>query len=113
MATGVLSVSDQLLRLHNGTSSTNKHTFQFRTMAATSGWNEAALLSVYRQGLDSGIGAQMAIYGDSVGLESFMQKANRIFGFWVSELISLPHLRSRSPVCLTRHRSPSTRAYAS
>ncbi len=44
-ATGALSVSDQLLRLHQGTSSTNEYTLQFRTLAASSGWNEAALLS--------------------------------------------------------------------
>lgn len=77
-ATGALSVSDQLLRLRQGTSSTNEYTLQFRTLAATSGWNEAALLSTYRQGLDPRIRAQMAIYDDSVGLESFMQRANRI-----------------------------------
>ncbi len=78
MATGALSVSDQLLRLRQGAFSTNDYTLQFRTLEATSGWNEAALLSAYRQGLDSRICAQMAIYDDSVGLESFMQKANRI-----------------------------------
>ncbi len=50
----------------------------FRTLAAISGWNEVALLSAYRQGLDAGIRAQMAIYDDSVGLESFMEKATRI-----------------------------------
>ncbi len=77
-ATGALSVSDQLLRLRQGTSSTNEYTLQFRTLAATSGWKEAALLSAYWQGLDTSIRAQMAIYDDSVGLESFMQKANRI-----------------------------------
>ncbi len=37
-----------------------------------------------------------------------MQKANRIS----LVLICLPHHRSRTPVCLTRHRFPSTRAYA-
>ncbi len=52
LATGVLSMSDQLLRLCQGASSTNEYTLQFRTLVATSGWNEAALLSAYRQGLD-------------------------------------------------------------
>uniref|UniRef100_A0A671T566 DUF4939 domain-containing protein n=1 Tax=Sinocyclocheilus anshuiensis TaxID=1608454 RepID=A0A671T566_9TELE len=33
-------------------STTREYTLQFRTLAATSGWNEAALLSAYRQGLD-------------------------------------------------------------
>ncbi len=71
-------MSDQLLRLRQGTSSTHEYTLQFRTLAATCGWNEAALISVYRQGLDTNILTQMAIFDDSVGLESFMQKANRI-----------------------------------
>uniref|UniRef100_A0A673N998 DUF4939 domain-containing protein n=1 Tax=Sinocyclocheilus rhinocerous TaxID=307959 RepID=A0A673N998_9TELE len=56
-ATDVLSVSDQLLQL---------------------GWNEAALLSAYRQGLDPRLHAQMAISDDNVGLENFMLRANRI-----------------------------------
>uniref|UniRef100_A0A671NU31 DUF4939 domain-containing protein n=1 Tax=Sinocyclocheilus anshuiensis TaxID=1608454 RepID=A0A671NU31_9TELE len=41
--TGELSVSDQLLRLRQGSSTTREYTLQFRTLAATSGWNEAAL----------------------------------------------------------------------
>ncbi len=78
LATGALSVSDQLLPLRQGTSSTHEYTLQFRTLAATCGWNEAALIGVYRQGLDTNIRTQMAIFDDAVGLESFMQKANRI-----------------------------------
>ncbi len=51
---------------------------KFRTLAATCGWNESALLSAYCQGLEVRIRAQMEIYDDTVGLESFMQKANHI-----------------------------------
>ncbi len=74
LATGVLFVSDQLLRLHQGTSSTDEYTLQFCTLAATSGWNEVALLSACRQALEPRIRAQMAIFDDSVGLESFTQR---------------------------------------
>ncbi len=77
-AAGTLSVSDQLLRLLQGAKSTLEYTVHFRTLAATSGWNETALLSAYRQGLDPRIRTQMVIYDVSVVLESFMQKANRI-----------------------------------
>ncbi len=73
-ATGVLSMSDQLLRLHQGTSSTDDYTLHFRTLVATSGWNEAALLSAYRQGLDPRIRSQMAIYDDSVGANWISQR---------------------------------------
>lgn len=47
--TGMLSMSDQQLRLRQCSSSTNDYTLQFRTLAATSGWNESALLIAYRQ----------------------------------------------------------------
>ncbi len=48
LAPGALWVSDQLLRLRQGTSSTPEYTLQFRTLAATCGWNEAALIGVYQ-----------------------------------------------------------------
>ncbi len=77
-ATGALSAADQLLCLRQGSSSTHEYTVKFSTLAATCGWNESALLCAYRQGLDVRIRAQMAIYDDTMGLESFMQKAKRI-----------------------------------
>ncbi len=78
LSTGSLSVADQLIHLHQGDSSASDYTLQFRTLAVSYGWNEAALLTAYRQGLDPRIRAQMAIYDDNVGLESFMQKAVKI-----------------------------------
>lgn len=51
------------------------YTLQFRTLVATSGWNEAALMCAYCQGLNHSIRLQMAIYDDNVGLVSFMQRA--------------------------------------
>ncbi len=87
-ATWALSMSDQLLSLRQGTSSTNMYTLHFRTLVAASGWKEKCpLLSAYQQGLGTIICAQMAIYGDSVGLESFMQRANRI-----SQCLSACHM---------------------
>ncbi|KAI2655851.1 Transposon Tf2-8 polyprotein [Labeo rohita] len=76
-ATGTLTTSDQLLRLQQGTSSSNEYTLHFRTLAAASGWNEVALLGTYRQGLNLEIRADMALYDDSIGLESFLQRATR------------------------------------
>ncbi len=73
--TSSLSVADQLIRLRQGSASTDDYTLQFCTLAASSGWNEAALLAVYRQGLNPQIRTMMAIYDDAVGLESFMQRA--------------------------------------
>lgn len=77
VATGKLSVQDQLRRLHQGDSSIDVYTLEFRMLAATSGWNEAAVMSAFCQGLNPCIHTQMAIYDDNVGLESFMQRASR------------------------------------
>ncbi len=85
-STGSLSIPDQLIRLRQGRSTVSDYTLQFCTLAATNGWNEAALLTAYRQGLDSQIRMQMAIYDDSMGLENFMLLAGQI-----SQLITACH----------------------
>uniref|UniRef100_A0A9J7X318 DUF4939 domain-containing protein n=1 Tax=Cyprinus carpio carpio TaxID=630221 RepID=A0A9J7X318_CYPCA len=72
-----LSVNDQLFQLRQGQSSVNDYAFQFHTLAATSGWNKAALITAFRQGLNVNICQQMAIY-DVVGLENFIQRAIRV-----------------------------------
>ncbi|KAL0192201.1 hypothetical protein M9458_010497, partial [Cirrhinus mrigala] len=77
-ATGTLSTSDQLFRLRQGSTDVNEYTLHFRTLAAASGWNEVALLGAYRQGLNPEIRAAMAIYDDSIGLESFLQRTTRV-----------------------------------
>ncbi|KAI2646808.1 Transposon Tf2-8 polyprotein [Labeo rohita] len=77
-ATGTLSTSDQLFRLRQGSSSIHEYTLHFRTLAAASGWNEISLLGAYQQGLNPEIRAAMAIYDDSIGLESFLQRTTRV-----------------------------------
>ncbi|KAL0155123.1 hypothetical protein M9458_049386, partial [Cirrhinus mrigala] len=77
-ATGTLSTSDQLFHLRQGSTDVNKYTLHFRTLAVASGWNEVALLGTYRQGLSPEIRAAMAIYDDSIGLESFLQRTTRV-----------------------------------
>lgn len=54
------------------------YTLEFCTLAATSGWNEAVLLSAFHLGLNPCLRAQMAIYDDNMGLESFMQRTSCI-----------------------------------
>ncbi|KAI2661113.1 Transposon Tf2-8 polyprotein [Labeo rohita] len=77
-ATGELATSDQLFRLQQGTSSANHYTLHFRTLAAASGWNEKALLGAFRQGLNPDLRAAMALYDDSIGLEAFLQRTNKV-----------------------------------
>ncbi len=77
-STSAISVHDELFRLRQAGMSIHDYTVRFRTLAAASGWNETALLAAYRRGLDPLICQQMAIYDDTVGLESFLQKALHI-----------------------------------
>ncbi|KAL0167476.1 hypothetical protein M9458_035698, partial [Cirrhinus mrigala] len=73
-----LSTSDQLFRLQQGNSTIHQYTLHFRTLAAASGWNETALLGAYRQGLNPQIRSAMALYDDSIGLETFLQRTARV-----------------------------------
>ncbi len=50
----------------------------FRTLAASFGWKETVLITAFRCGLNSRIRQQMAIFDDTVGLETFISKAVRI-----------------------------------
>ncbi|XP_053681475.1 retrotransposon-derived protein PEG10 [Labeo rohita] len=77
-ATGTLSTSDQLFRLRQGSTDVNEYTLHFCTLVPASGWNEVALLGAYRQGLNPEIRAAIAIYDDSIGLESFLQRTTRV-----------------------------------
>ncbi|KAL0170950.1 hypothetical protein M9458_035546 [Cirrhinus mrigala] len=47
-------------------------------LAAASGWNEIALLDACRQGINPETRAAMALYDDSIGLESFLQRTTRV-----------------------------------
>ena len=67
-----------LLRLRQGRTPILEYTLQFRTLAAESGWNEAALLTVFRQGLEPTLRLHLSGYDDSVGLERFIQLAIRV-----------------------------------
>ncbi|KAK3520536.1 hypothetical protein QTP70_025774 [Hemibagrus guttatus] len=77
-STSALSVHDELFSLWQANRAIHDYTLHFHTLAASSGWNEVALLSAYRRGLNPKIRQQMAIYDDSMGLELFMLKAQHI-----------------------------------
>lgn len=72
------SFHDQLLNLLQGDDSVSLYALQFRTLAASSGWNEAALLTTFCQGLNAEVHQYMVIYEDVIGLENFIQKAIRV-----------------------------------
>ncbi|XP_029288813.1 uncharacterized protein LOC115009158 [Cottoperca gobio] len=75
---GDTSTQVRLLQLRQGRTPILEYTLQFRTLGAESGWNEAALLIVFRQGLEPTLRLHLSGYDDSVGLERFIQLAIRV-----------------------------------
>ncbi|KAI2647957.1 Transposon Tf2-9 polyprotein [Labeo rohita] len=73
-----LSVHDELIKLKQAKNNIHDYTLRFLALAASSGWNDVALLAAYRKGLQPTIRRQMAIYEDTVSLESFIKKAIHI-----------------------------------
>lgn len=45
----------------------------FHTLAAACGWNEPALITVFRQGLNPSLRLHLSAYDDTIGLERFIQ----------------------------------------
>ncbi|KAF7687612.1 nephrocystin-4-like, partial [Silurus meridionalis] len=74
-ASGVLFTADQLLHIRQGKDDITQYSLRFRTLTASSGWSENALLSVYRLGLAADIRQAMAVHDDNIGLELFIRKS--------------------------------------
>ncbi|MGL5802581.1 MAG: hypothetical protein ACRCX7_08325 [Cetobacterium sp.] len=74
---GDSSIGERLCRLKQGAMTVTDYALQFRTLAAASGWNKQALITIYRQGLDPRIRLHLAAYKDSIGLEKFIQLSIR------------------------------------
>ncbi|ROL54060.1 Retrotransposon-like protein 1 [Anabarilius grahami] len=72
------SNGEKLYNLKQGNRNVTDYTLQFRTLAASSGWNEQALITTYRQGLEPNLRLHLAAYEDSEGLERFIQLALRV-----------------------------------
>ncbi|KAL0194699.1 hypothetical protein M9458_008271, partial [Cirrhinus mrigala] len=73
------------------------YTLRFRTLVASSGWNETALLAAFRRGLNPLLHQHMAVYEDSVGLESFLQKASHISQHLTTCHMELPPTAATTP----------------
>ncbi|KAK3541689.1 hypothetical protein QTP86_000757 [Hemibagrus guttatus] len=78
MPAGDSSIGERLCRLRQGALTVSDFALQFRTLASTSGWNEQALITTYRQGLNPSIRLHLAAYEDSIGLEKFIQLSIRV-----------------------------------
>ncbi|ROL53441.1 Transposon Tf2-6 polyprotein [Anabarilius grahami] len=71
------SAGEKLYNLKQGTMSIYDYALQFRMLAAVCGWNEQALITTYRQGLEPRVRLQLAACEDTIGLEKFIQHSIR------------------------------------
>ncbi|ROL47168.1 Retrotransposon-derived protein PEG10 [Anabarilius grahami] len=71
------SAGEKLYNLKQGSMSIYDYALQFRMLAAISGWNEQALITTFRQGLEPRVRLHLAAYEDSIGSEKFIQLAIR------------------------------------
>lgn len=74
---GDSSIGEQLYNLKQGKMTIDQYFLHFRTLAAASWWNEASLLTAFRQRLEPKLRLQLLAYDGSCGLERFIQLAIR------------------------------------
>ncbi|KAI4902633.1 hypothetical protein NFI96_002208 [Prochilodus magdalenae] len=79
------SHGELLSRLRQGSRSVAEYSLEFRTIAAGTGWNEPALLTYYRLGLNQDVLTELACRDDDLSLDELITLA-----------IRLDHLKSRS-----------------
>ncbi|KAK3513819.1 hypothetical protein QTP70_028868 [Hemibagrus guttatus] len=75
---GGKDISLQLMELRQGSETAADYAIRFRTLAAQSGWNDAALWAVFCAGLDPGLQAELACHVEVTSLSQFMATSIRL-----------------------------------
>ncbi|KAK3521961.1 hypothetical protein QTP70_020459 [Hemibagrus guttatus] len=75
---GGKDISLQLMELRQGSDSAVDYAIKFYTLAAQSGWNNAALWAVFREGLSSALQPELACREDATSLSQYVATAIRL-----------------------------------
>ncbi|KAK3563159.1 hypothetical protein QTP86_016402 [Hemibagrus guttatus] len=75
---GGKDISLQLMELRQGSETAADYAIRFRTLAAQSGWNDAALWAVFHAGLNPGLQAELACHVEATSLSQFVATAIRL-----------------------------------
>ncbi|KAK3559913.1 hypothetical protein QTP86_026947 [Hemibagrus guttatus] len=75
---GGKDISLQLMELRQGSDSTVDYAIKFRTLAAQSGWNNAALWAVFHEGLNPVLQTELACREDATSLTQYIATAIRL-----------------------------------
>ncbi|KAK3536465.1 hypothetical protein QTP86_013153 [Hemibagrus guttatus] len=75
---GGKDISLQLMELRQGSETAADYAIRFCTLAAQSGWNDAALWAVFRAGLNPGLQAELACHTEATSLSQFVATSIRL-----------------------------------
>ncbi|KAK3515292.1 hypothetical protein QTP70_013485 [Hemibagrus guttatus] len=75
---GGKDISLQLMELRQGSDSAAYYAIKFRTLAAQSGWNDAALWAVFCEGLSPALQTELACWEDATSLSQYVATAIRL-----------------------------------
>ncbi|KAK3549039.1 hypothetical protein QTP70_028515 [Hemibagrus guttatus] len=75
---GGKDISLQLMELCQGSETAADYAIRFRTLAAQSGWNDAALWAVFRAGLNPSLQAELACHTEATSLSQFVAMTIRL-----------------------------------
>ncbi|KAK3562867.1 hypothetical protein QTP86_011108 [Hemibagrus guttatus] len=75
---GGKDISVQLMELRQGSEAAADYAIWFHTLAAQSGWNDAALWAVFHAGLNSALQTELACHVEATLLSQFMATAIRL-----------------------------------
>ncbi|KAK3538777.1 hypothetical protein QTP86_015894 [Hemibagrus guttatus] len=71
-------ISVRLMELHQGSEAAADYAIRFSTLAAQSGWNDAALWAVFHAGLHPALQAELACHVEATSLSQFVAMAIRL-----------------------------------
>ncbi|KAK3548528.1 hypothetical protein QTP70_013378 [Hemibagrus guttatus] len=71
-------ISVRLMELRQGSEAAADYAIRFRTLAAQSGWNDAALWAIFRAGLHPALQAELACHVEATSLSQFVATAIRL-----------------------------------
>ncbi|KAK3509407.1 hypothetical protein QTP70_033974, partial [Hemibagrus guttatus] len=75
---GGKETSVRLMELRQGSEAAADYAIRFRTLAAQSGWNDAALWAVFRAGLHPALQSELACHVEATSLSQFVATAIRL-----------------------------------
>ncbi|KAK3507826.1 hypothetical protein QTP70_001071 [Hemibagrus guttatus] len=79
---GGKDISVQLMEIRHGSESTADYAIRFRTLAAQSEWNDAALWAVFCAGLNPTLQTELTCHVEATSLTQFVATAVRLDNLW-------------------------------